>query len=63
MGVDFAALPWRRDQVVFDLAGLPADPRLPANVLGLYWPAGAGNIGAAPDCAPPAETALARFGT
>lgn len=33
-----AALPWRKDQVVFDLVGLPADASIRAEVRGLYWP-------------------------
>jgi len=38
LDVDFAALPWRRDQVVLDLVGLPKDMEIAADVHGLYWP-------------------------
>ena len=43
LDVDFAALPWRRDQVVLDLAGLPKDMEIAADVHGLYWPAREGS--------------------
>lgn len=38
LDVDFSALPWRRDQSVFDFVGLPRDVRISAKIRGLYWP-------------------------
>jgi hypothetical protein len=34
----FAALPWRQDQLVFDLIGLTEAAQVRARVRGLYWP-------------------------
>jgi GDP-mannose 6-dehydrogenase len=34
----FSGLPWRRDQVVFDLIGLPEGAGVTGQVHGLYWP-------------------------
>jgi GDP-mannose 6-dehydrogenase len=34
----FAALPWRQDQLVFDLVGLTEAAQVQARVRGLYWP-------------------------
>lgn len=38
LGLDLGRLPWRAEQIVFDLAGLPGETTLPAEVRGLYWP-------------------------
>lgn len=34
----FAAMPWRPDQVIFDLVGLSADSGVKGHICGLYWP-------------------------
>ena len=49
-GAELAALPWRPEQVVFDLIGLEGAAQIRARVRGLYWP-GQSALGA--------ETALA----
>jgi GDP-mannose 6-dehydrogenase len=38
----FAALPWRKEQVVFDLIGLKGAAQIDVRVRGLYWPARSG---------------------
>lgn len=44
LDVDLAALPWRREQTVFDLVGLPCDMQISANIRGLYWPGEASGV-------------------
>ena len=44
LDVDFAALPWRSDQTVYDLAGLPKDLEIAAELRGLYWPSRKGKL-------------------
>ena len=44
LDVDLASLPWRAEQTVFDLVGLPGDMEIPARIRGLYWPGHPGGV-------------------